>query len=466
MKLCLKNQYGDKIILDVLPTHTIKQVISMVYAKNILLKDYITSNVYEHTVELSLNGMKLNIERTLADYGIDVLLRLVSEQGVNAASDLEMSMIDGVYIPGLNKANLIDLKLEKPKIPEELRCPLSTQIFRNPIVLPCGTLAEKAFVLKWVREKGSCPFTRQPLSEQIIYGLIPDLEKQKQVAEFLLQHKERVYYKELEQQQYPEEELTLSTPSRRQGPTEPDIDDREAINLVLASINPTPSQQLHRRMAANAPDPMANPIDIYAALLDVLPAELFAQTIRQRNNRNARNSTIFFRNPHISPINHSGNEYIRRQIQETVSALQEYGITEELIIQHWQINHSTASWDGFAKETLIFLIKGTPPQTVLRQPINPLPEHLRLQPISALQEMTRLTDDGMQALSALYEKGLRGDHLRALPGNFRHGHRAALIHLVNDMGFSVSDSLQQIRGISEEQAWDIYTNRAAASAIM
>lgn len=72
--------------------------------------------------------------------------------------------------------------------------------------------------------------------------------------------------------------------------------------------------------------------------------------------------------------------------------------------------------------------------------------------MAALQEMTRLSDDGNQALCELYENGLRGNDLRALHGNFRQGHYRALIHLVKNHHLSVNQALGQITGITEEAA--------------
>ena len=472
MKLCIKNQIENKITIDVPVTYTIRQVIEVLYNKNVYLKDYITLKVYEQAVYLSLNGTKFDLERTLADYGMDVLLRLKAEQGVNATSDLELSVLQGVNIPGLNNAHLIDLNLDAPEIPEELRCCLSTQIFRNPVLLPCGTLAEKAFILKWVKEKGTCPFTRQPLTEKAIQQLVPDIEKQKQVAAFLQEHKDRVYFKELAQQQYPEDEISLpSTPAPNRGPVDPDVDDRAAIDRVLSMLNQTlPMLRNNQEEKINTPasrigrlNRNQRNVQAEAKSISTFDRSFGFGFLESQERMFFGPDHRFFnappRNPRFrSPINWSGNEYINGCIQETITEFQDYGVTQELIVRHWHPNHPESSWDGTAKETLMFLVKGTSPFSILRSDaITPLPENLRLQPIAALQEMSNLNDHAMKALRALYEKGLRGQDLRALR-SFELGHESALVRLVRERNLSVNDALQQITDITEEQAWDIYRN--------
>lgn len=106
---------------------------------------------------------------------------------------------------------LLDETSDLPDIPEGLCCPLSTQIFHQPIKLPtCNILVEKSFILKWVSKQGTCPFSRLPLSEEAILQLKPNVEKQKQVEDFLHQHESKVYFKKLQQLQYAEEEQPSS----------------------------------------------------------------------------------------------------------------------------------------------------------------------------------------------------------------------------------------------------------------
>lgn len=423
MKLSIKNLFGDKFILDVPATYTIRQVIAELYSKNINLHNQISSKIYENAVQLSLNGTKLGLEQALSDCRMDIL-------GTGEVSDIELTAIQ--EIPGLDNLYLLDLQLEAPEIPNELCCPLSTLIFRNPIVLPCGTVAEKGFVLQWVMEKNTCPFTRQALLPETVLQFEPDIELQKRVAVFLQQHQGKAYFNELEKLQYPEEMPEISAPSAAGLPI-PRLRDRAIGGHPVEA-----EAQAHFQIALDFDE---NWMRI------VTPRRFFRSRAR------------------ISPINHSGNEYIARHIEETVIELRDHGVTEDLIIQHWQPNHITDGWVG--KETLIFLIKGTPPRAiVLDRPVNPLPENLRLQPIAALQEMSCLNSHGMTALYKLYERGLRGNHLRALHGHFKHGHEAALIHLVQEHNFSVNQALEQITGITEDAAWDILRSYHRASLAM
>jgi len=429
MKLSIKNLFGDKLVLDMPATYTIRQVIAKLYSKNINLHNQISSKIYENAVQLSLNGTKLGLEQALSDCGMNIL-------GTEEVSGLELTAIQG--IPGLDNLDLLDLQLEAPEIPDELCCPLSALIFRNPIVLPCGKVAEKGFVLQWVMEKNECPFTRQVLFPLTVLQFEPNVELQKQVAEFLQQHQGKAYFNELEKLQYPEEMPEIA---------------------ASAAGGPLPRQgdRAMRGHVAEAQAPLQINVDPFDRL------------VSEDENFMIGTPTFFFTNPRarVSPINRSGSEYAARQIEETIAELSDHGVTEDLIIQHWQMNHEENCWDGFAKKALIFLIKGTPPETIFGvRPIKPLPENLRLQSIAALQEMSGLNYHGNTALYELYESGLRGNHLRALHGNFHLGHKEALIDFVQEHNFSVSQALEQITGITEDEAWDILRSYYRASLAM
>lgn len=49
-------------------------------------------------------------------------------------------------------------------IPNELICPLTGQLFDNPVLLPCGTVVEKDAIIPWINKEKTNPFTRQPLT--------------------------------------------------------------------------------------------------------------------------------------------------------------------------------------------------------------------------------------------------------------------------------------------------------------
>lgn len=442
MNLCIKNHLGDKISLDLPKTHTIKQVIEELYNKNTLLKNHMPFEIYAQAVQISLNGQKLDLDRTLADYGIDVLLNIIAKHGVDATSDLDLTLIQPINVQGLSDTNFIDLQLDLPEVPEELCCPISTQIFRNPVVLPTtGGLIEKATLIKWLQENGRCPFSRKVITLKTALDLKPIKEIQEKIAEFFKQHENRVYFQELQALQHPESQFIPlpQTERQRAAPTEPDIDDLAAMNLAGM-----PNEMLQRRGRARR------------------NLELVNQIVEDMFNIPARpiQRHVFFpgREEHIG----RANELFRRRIQSTVEALGEYGVTENLISENWQPGVPTTGWCINEHDALVFFVTGRPPQTIDREhQAQILPEALRLSPINALREITRLCNGQLTALCKLYERGLRGEDLRNWRGDnnqnyFMPGHTDALIALVEDQNLPVNEALDRIRGTTESAARNIY----------
>lgn len=117
---------------------------------------------------------------------------------------------------------------------EELTCPLSAQIFLDPVRIPVGSVkqdggniinkyvsVEKEVILKWINENGNNPYTREPL---LTDELIPDEEMKKKVSLFLEKYPDKKEF------QYTL--ITSSTSnhaSAARGPSEPTADDLLAI---------------------------------------------------------------------------------------------------------------------------------------------------------------------------------------------------------------------------------------------
>ena len=47
---------------------------------------------------------------------------------------------------------------------EDLICPITLQIFRDPVVAADGRTYERAAIVQWIAEHGTSPFIRQPLN--------------------------------------------------------------------------------------------------------------------------------------------------------------------------------------------------------------------------------------------------------------------------------------------------------------
>lgn len=50
-----------------------------------------------------------------------------------------------------------------------LQCPITMDIFRDPVITPDGHTYERQAIEQWVREHGTSPMTREPLTERQIY---------------------------------------------------------------------------------------------------------------------------------------------------------------------------------------------------------------------------------------------------------------------------------------------------------
>ncbi len=77
-------------------------------------------------------------------------------------------------------------------IPQKLICPISGQIFKEPVFTSDGHTYEKEEIEKWLLTKDTSPKTGNSLGNK---GLTPNWDKISDVDEFLIQHSEA--YKEL-----------------------------------------------------------------------------------------------------------------------------------------------------------------------------------------------------------------------------------------------------------------------------
>jgi len=67
------------------------------------------------------------------------------------------------------------------KIPEEYLCELTEELMINPVMTPNGKNCEREAIAKWVKEKGTCPFTRKPLKLKHLY---PNLTLKAMIKKF------------------------------------------------------------------------------------------------------------------------------------------------------------------------------------------------------------------------------------------------------------------------------------------
>jgi hypothetical protein len=311
--------------------------------------------------------------------------------------------------------------VNEPVIPDDFFCPLSGQLFLDPVKLPLeptkqqdGTIVDKsitverAVVEKWIKDKGKNPFTRKPLK---VSDLTPDHEMKNNITAFLDNHKSSPFYENLKEKQY---QLQNKQPKNTQAPY---------VARPTNHRQNQPSSNIHS--------------DYYQAISQRILGLIFDYASAEQEIR--------FRTR------------VNRLIRETVSALQSYGLTAELIRRNWQPREATTDWSEIDKDALIYFVTGRPPQSLfVRNTIDALPIEFRLTPLAALREITNLCSDGIRCLMKLYPQGLRGDHLRTWQGSFMLEHDNAIFTLVRTEGINPQEALERIRGLSSDECWDIY----------
>ena len=63
---------------------------------------------------------------------------------------------------------------------DSLICPITQELFRDPVLAEDGRLYERAAITRWINEHGTSPFTRQVLD---VNRLQPDLELRKRAEQ-------------------------------------------------------------------------------------------------------------------------------------------------------------------------------------------------------------------------------------------------------------------------------------------
>ncbi|CAF4591867.1 unnamed protein product [Didymodactylos carnosus] len=64
---------------------------------------------------------------------------------------------------------------------DSLTCPITFDLFRDPVVAEDGHTYEREAIINWIREKGTSPITREPLTTE---SLRPNYTVKKVVDEF------------------------------------------------------------------------------------------------------------------------------------------------------------------------------------------------------------------------------------------------------------------------------------------
>lgn len=70
-------------------------------------------------------------------------------------------------------------------MPDALKCPITHELFRDPVVAEDGYTYEKRVIIEWIRRAGNSPFTRQPL---LVSNLRPNYAVRQLVEEFKLRN--------------------------------------------------------------------------------------------------------------------------------------------------------------------------------------------------------------------------------------------------------------------------------------
>jgi hypothetical protein len=172
------------------------------------------------------------------------------------------------------------------------------------------------------------------------------------------------------------------------------------------------------------------------------PATLFSSTL-----------PTFF--PSASP-SRQVRSHSQQCIQETIVALQNYGVTANLIYQHWQPVVSRTAWLDAEKWALIYLVTGNCAEDD-HENLPLLPPELCLTPPQALREMNRLHGYALSALKHLHRYGLTGAHLRQWRNDqgrnlFEREHFNALTYLVEQLEMHPTEAIRRIDGLSTGSA--------------
>jgi U-box domain len=70
-------------------------------------------------------------------------------------------------------------------IPEEFICPLTLELFHNPVVTRWGHSFERGALLRWLKHQEGCPLTRKPMS---LRDIIANSALKERIEEWKVKH--------------------------------------------------------------------------------------------------------------------------------------------------------------------------------------------------------------------------------------------------------------------------------------
>ncbi|CAA7033243.1 unnamed protein product [Microthlaspi erraticum] len=146
------------------------------------------SSTGDATAANAADTLRLELEKTLTEFLEDGRVskdRSDTDGSFNALKSIDESI--GI----LNRLREVESKKPEseisssspapiPKVPDEFRCSLSTNIMSEPVVIASGQTFEKRYIKEWLISKQTCPKTFQVLSHRLWApnDLIDDLIKQ------------------------------------------------------------------------------------------------------------------------------------------------------------------------------------------------------------------------------------------------------------------------------------------------
>ena len=81
-----------------------------------------------------------------------------------------------------HREEIARLRLTRAEIPEDLRCPLTLDLFCDPVTAADGHTYERVAIEEWLKTKGTSPMTQEPLTDT---RLIPQYTVKKLVCAFM-----------------------------------------------------------------------------------------------------------------------------------------------------------------------------------------------------------------------------------------------------------------------------------------
>ena len=91
---------------------------------------------------------------------------IASKEDDSTAKESNVKMMEGADQKGDSAANQVEPGQEI----ESLTCPITMAQIREPASTIYGHLFEMSAIKEWVKKKGTCPLTNQPLREDQIFA--------------------------------------------------------------------------------------------------------------------------------------------------------------------------------------------------------------------------------------------------------------------------------------------------------